>query len=129
MGLNIYKSGQGYNTRLWSGIAAFATLTIGCFVLYQQLGVLGNIWIQAMVPVGLCVAGGLSIYWVLNLAKVADFLIASEGEIKKVSWSSRAELVASTMVVLVVVILLSLLIMATDFLFGYLFTQVFDLYQ
>ncbi len=128
MGLNIYKSGQGYNTRLWSGIAAFTTLAIGCFVLYQQLSIMENIWVQALVPVALCVTGGLLIYWVLNLAKVADFLIAAEGEVKKVSWSSRAELVASTMVVLVVVILLSLLIMVTDFLFGYLFTQILKLY-
>jgi preprotein translocase SecE subunit len=47
---------------------------------------------------------------------------------KKVSWSSRSELVASTTAVLVVVVVLSMMIMITDYIFGLLFTQVFKLY-
>ncbi len=128
MNLKIYKSGQGYNTRIWSGVGAFTLLATGCLVLYRELAVTMNIWIQALVPVALCAAGGLLLYWMMNLPKVADFLIASEGEIKKVSWSSRAELVASTTVVLVVVVILALLIMFTDYFFAWLFTQVFKLY-
>lgn len=128
MNLKIYKSGQGYNTRMWSGVAAFTILAAGCFVLYRQLAVTMNIWIQAVVPVVLCAVGGGILYWMMNLPKVADFMIASEGEIKKVSWSSRSELVASTTIVLVVVTVLSLLIMFTDYIFGLLFTQLFKLY-
>lgn len=128
MNLKIYKSGQGYNTRMWSGVGALTILVAGCFVLYRELAVVENIWIQAMVPVALCSAGGLLLYWMMNLPKIADFLIASEGEVKKVSWSSRSELVASTTIVLVVVILLATLIMITDYIFGLLFTQVFKLY-
>ena len=128
MNLKIYKSGQGYNTRMWSGVGALTILVAGCFVLYRELTVVENIWIQALVPVALCAAGGLLLYWMMNLPKVADFLIASEGEVKKVSWSSRSELVASTTVVLVVVIILATMIMITDYIFGLLFTQVFKLY-
>ncbi|NLH15642.1 MAG: preprotein translocase subunit SecE [Phycisphaerae bacterium] len=128
MNLKIYKSGQGYNTRMWSGVAAFTILAAGCFVLYRELAVAENIWIQALVPVALCAVGGGILYWMMNLPKVADFMIASEGEIKKVSWSSRSELVASTTIVLVVVVVLSLLIMFTDYIFGLLFTQLFKLY-
>jgi preprotein translocase subunit SecE len=128
MNLKIYKSGQGYNTRMWSGVGAFTILVAGCFVLYRELTVVENIWIQALVPVALCSVGGLLLYWMMNLPKVADFMIASEGEVKKVSWSSRSELVASTTVVLVVVIILATMIMITDYIFGLLFTQVFKLY-
>jgi preprotein translocase subunit SecE len=129
MNLKIYKSGQGYNTRMWSGVGAFTILAAGCWVLYGQLALVDNLWIQALVPVALCSVGGFGLYWLLNMPKVADFMIASEGEVKKVSWSSRAELMASTTVVLVVVIVLSVLIMFTDYIFATLFTQIFKLYQ
>jgi len=50
----------------------------------------------------------------LNMAKAADFLIATESEMKKVSWSSKAELIGSTMVVIVTVVLLAVFIYVAD---------------
>jgi len=50
----------------------------------------------------------------LNKPKAADFLIATESEMKKVSWSNKAELVGSTIVVVVTVFLLAVFIFVMD---------------
>ena len=70
--------------------------------------------IQLGVPVLMFVLGGYGIFRLVNGQRFADFLIATESEMKKVSWSSRAELVGSTLVVIVTVIILSAYIFGVD---------------
>jgi preprotein translocase SecE subunit len=53
----------------------------------------------------------------LNKPSMADFLIATESEMKKVSWSSRAELMGSTMVVIGTIFVMAALITLADNLF------------
>ena len=67
-------------------------------------------------------------YMYLSLISFADFLIAAEGEIKKVSWSSRKEIVSSTTVVIVVVSGLAIGIGAWDLLLHYFFGDIINLY-
>jgi preprotein translocase SecE subunit len=120
MVFDIYKRGQGKYTRLYSAFGAAIVAGLGCFALYKKLQAndLG-LWVETMVPVGLFAALGLLIFWLTNKPAVADFLIAAEGEMKKVSWSSRKEIAVSTFIVIVVVILMATLLGITDL--GFLF--------
>ncbi len=120
----IYKRGQGYHTRLWSGLVAFAIVTGGCYVLWRKLTVLDNLWVEMFVPVGLWALSGLVLFWLLNKPGAADFMISAEGEIKKVSWSSRREITVSTMIVIFVVVLMAAMLYVADFVFTYLFMHV-----
>ena len=52
---------------------------------------------------------------------MADFLIAAEGELKKVNWSSRREVAVSTLVVIIVVVLMAALLGTTDLVFQMVF--------
>ena len=61
-------------------------------------------------------------FWLVNQRSFADFLIAAEGEMKKVSWSSRQEIAVSTFIVIVVVIVMAILLGTTDLGFRTLFT-------
>ena len=45
-----------------------------------------------------------------------DFLIATEGEMKKVNWSSRKEIRGSTIVVIGLTIIIAVIISVMDFL-------------
>lgn len=114
MAFDIYKRGQGYNTRLYSALGAFVLVAFGTYALYNKLQGT-NIWIYTLVPAAVCAAFGFLIYWIANKPKVADFLIAAEGEVKKVSWSSRQEIMASTMVVIIVVLSLAGWLLVWDF--------------
>jgi preprotein translocase subunit SecE len=114
MAFDIYKRGQGYNTRLYSALGAFVIVAFGGFALYNKLQGTG-IWVETLVPAAVCGAFGFLIYWISNKPKVADFLIAAEGEVKKVSWSSRQEIMASTVVVIIVVLSLAGWLLMWDF--------------
>ena len=121
MSLKFYKKGQGYYTRLYSGLVCFLIVAIGCYRLYQMLWAPDNIWVSTLVPGGLCIGLTLLIFWMVNKPNIADFMIAAEGEIKKVSWSSRREIVASTTIVIVVVLFMGFMLVGVDFLFQGLF--------
>jgi len=127
MSLKIYKRGQGYYTRLYSALVIFAIVACGCYVLYGKLGDT-NIWIETLVPTGVCVAFGLLLFWVVNKPSVADFMISAEGEIKKVSWSSRKEIAVSTLIVICVVSMMAVMLLVADVAFRSLFMYVFKIY-
>ena len=76
---------------------------------------------QQLKPAGLLVVLALLIFWLVNKPMIADFMIAAEGEMKKVSWSSKQEIVVSTFVVIAVVILMAGLLGITDLSFQLFF--------
>jgi preprotein translocase subunit SecE len=125
-----YKWGQGKNTRLYSAVAVAVIAAIGCWILYLKLAATMNVteavglWISVTVPLGLFAASALLLYWLVNRPNVADFLIASEGELKKVSFSSKREIAVSTFVVIIVVVLMAAMLGLADFCFGLFFTNV-----
>jgi preprotein translocase subunit SecE len=121
----MYKPGQGKYSRLGTGFTVAIIVAIGCIQLYKMLGASDlNLWITTMVPAAIFVALSVVTYWLLNKPTVADFLIAAEGELKKVNWSSRKEIAVSTFVVIIVVLLMSALLGATDFVFQLVFQKL-----
>jgi preprotein translocase subunit SecE len=128
MAFKIYKRGQGYYTRLYSALVVFAIVAMGCYVLYSKLQVIDNIWVGSLVPVGVCLVFGLLLFWLVNKPSVADFMISAEGEIKKVSWSSRREIFFSTIIVICVVAIMAMMLWATDMVFQLLFRYVVKIY-
>ena len=121
----MYKPGQGKYTRLGSGFSVAAIVAIGCYLLFKMLaGSDVNLWISTMVPTAILVACGVFLYWLLNKPTVADFLIASEGELKKVNWSSRKEVAVSTFIVIIVVVVMAALLGMTDFVFQLIFQRL-----
>jgi len=131
MAFEIYKRGQGKYTRLCSAFAGAIVAGTGCWFLYEKLGVwltfLGReprLWVSTMAPAGLFVLVGLFLFWLVNKPSVADFMIAAEGEMKKVSWSSRQEILVSTVIVIIVVILMAILLGVTDIVFRTFFSWI-----
>ncbi len=127
---SIYKSGQGYWTRMGTvGAAALiAFLTAGFFfermrtwsVFQDATGHPKMGMIVGIIALGLA---GLA-FWafqILNRPKVVDFLVATESEMKKVNWTTRQELIGSTKVVILFMFLIALLLFLIDVFFGYFF--------
>jgi len=126
---SIYKRGQGKYTRLCSAFAAAIIAGLGCWRLYIKLEVVewglsrkAALWVATMVPAGLFIVFALLIFWLINKPSVADFMIAAEGEMKKVSWSSKQEIAVSTFIVIVFVIIMASLLGTTDLGFRTFFT-------
>lgn len=133
MFFDIYKRGQGKYTRLSSAFAAAIIVGLGCLQLYYELEATSwgisnrtSLWIATMVPAGLFVILALLIFFLVNKHQVADFLIAAESEMKKVSWSSKQEIAVSTFIVIVVVIIMAILLGTADLSFSTFFMWLFS---
>jgi preprotein translocase subunit SecE len=123
MALEFYRRGQGKNTRLSSAFALATIAAFGCFRLFEKLDATDlDFAVKALVPAflfgGICIL----IYWLSNRPSLADFFISAEGEMKKVNWSSRQEIITSTIIVIAVVIIMASLLGMTDLGFRALFT-------
>jgi preprotein translocase subunit SecE len=105
-----------------------AIVAIGCWRLHEKLQVSDNPWLDTLVPALVCAVFGAIIYWLSNIPTIADFLIAAEGEIKKVSWSSRKEIVTSTLIVISVVAIMATGLGVVDLGFRLFFSEVVNLY-
>ena len=125
-----YKWGQGKTTRLYTAMTEAILAAIGCWRVYQKLSASMDVttpiglWLTVTVPLGIFVLIVFLLYWLLNKPMAADFLIAAEGELKKVSFSTKHEIMVSTFVVIVVVILTALMLGVADFCFNLFFTNV-----
>ncbi len=131
MAFEIYKRGQGKYTRLCTAFGGALIVGLGCLQLYNKLEAVEwrlsrkvILWIATMVPAGLFVVLGLLVFWLINKSSVADFMIAAEGEMKKVSWSSRKEVAVSTFIVIGVVIIMAALLGVSDLLFRIFFMWI-----
>lgn len=127
MNFKIYKRGQGKNSRLSTALVVLAIVAVGCWNLYMQLQG-SSPWVQTMIPVGVCVLFAALIYWLMNKPALADFLIAAEGEIKKVSWSTRKEITNSTIIVILVVAIMATGLGLVDVGFQVFFDRIVNLY-
>lgn len=117
-----YKPGQGYYTRVWSGVGYAALVAWFAWFMYDKFALVDagkyTTIVQAGVAVAVILIFGLLGYWLLRLnKKVGDFLIATEGEMKKVNWTSRKDIIGSTKVVIFVLIAMSVLLFVVDIFF------------
>ena len=127
----IYKRGQGYYTRMGTVIGAVIIILAGMNYLWQQLGIFEDpnvpwtLWVRAGVPLLFGAGLGLVLFWFTGSSrKACDFLIATEGEMKKVSWSTRREVIGSTKVVILFTALMATILFVTDVLFLMFFGSI-----
>ena len=72
----------------------------------------------------LAVFAVIGYYLIGRKQNVVDFMVATEGEMKKVNWSTRREIVGSTWVVIALTIAIALLCMFCDGFFAFIFQQM-----
>jgi preprotein translocase SecE subunit len=82
-------------------------------LVYSSITLLPSL--QYTVPL-LLILGALWLSWrLVNVPTFADFLIATDGEMNKVSWSTQKKLVQDTIVVLVTMFLMAVFLFAVDY--------------
>ena len=130
MAVGIYKPGQGYWTRLMSAIAYGILVLMGAVWLWDLLatttiGNLETVYIQGGAAVIVAGVFGVLGFWLLARRRpVVDFMVATEGEMKKVNWSSRREILGSTWVVIAMTLIVALLCKAFDLVFSAFFALI-----
>ncbi len=95
-------------------------------VVYTELPLIGEVTVVSVfclvvVPAALAVA----LVRILNRPKVADFLIETEQELRKVHWPSFDETKTASIVVVVCVLVIAAFLAGADAVLGKFFTQIF----
>ena len=131
MAMTVYKSGQGYWTRMMTAIAIM-TFSLGAAVwfnanildVYIMPGSENILYWKACIVAGTALALGALLWFLLNKPRIADFMIATENEMKKVNWPSKQDIMALTWVVIAGTFLIAAILFIADFSFASLFKSM-----
>lgn len=124
----IYKSGQGYWTRMVSAAGLGLLIAQGAFWIWTKFGSGGSAtarYVAGGVAIAFVLALGSAGFWLLGRSpRTVDFLIATEGEMKKVNWSTRREVTGSTGVVIFTMLAIAVFCFVCDRAFAWSFLQI-----
>lgn len=120
--VGIYKRSQGRITRQVTCIAIWVAFAIAAYRMYDVGGL--AIPYRYVVPTVMLLVGAWFGYRIVNYPPFADFLIAVEAEMNKVSWPTSTELVRSSIVVIVLIVGLTAVLFAYDTIWSALLTYV-----
>jgi preprotein translocase SecE subunit len=124
----IYKKGQGYWTRMGTAIGAGLLGALMTWQIYRYIPA----FFSSADPtrpqrIALIVAGVFALLYailawrMMNKPSNVDFLIATDGEMKKVNWTSKRELLGSTKVVIMFMFTIAIILFVLDLLFNTVF--------
>lgn len=123
--VGLYKRSQGKVTRQVTFAAVAIVVALGAYRLMDWLAVMLDYPIAAYAIAGaLLFAGCWIAYRVVNYPQFADFLIAVEAEMAKVSWPTRTELIRSSIVVIIVIFALAVVLFGYDIFWNWFFTKL-----
>jgi preprotein translocase subunit SecE len=120
---DLYKPRQGWNARLYTGLALGLVGAAGAWQMYEVWKDEG-VYLQVGVPLVFAAVFAWLIVRILQFPPFADFLIATEAEMNKVSWTSKDDLVRSTTVVLSTVLFMAVFLFVVDRLWTFILRQI-----
>ncbi|MHC5538591.1 preprotein translocase subunit SecE [Singulisphaera rosea] len=112
---SLYKPMQGRYARIYTAAGLGIVVALGLWRLYEIL--MSNTPMTRFgIPTALGLVFGWLIFRLVQYPPFVEFLIATEAEMNKVSWTSREDLYRATSVVLVTVVLMSVYLFGVDWL-------------
>ncbi len=91
----------------------------------QAVPLIPELYLQASVAGVIILLGTGIVFWFVGSnRKTVEFLIATDGEMKKVNWSTKKEVIGSTQVVIVAAFLIATILFGIDVVFSYFFKLV-----
>ncbi len=124
--IGVYKRSQGRVARQVTFAALGVTTAFGAWRLFQSLIAFGSLpdGYRYLVAGSVLLVGLWLSYRLVNYARFADFLIAVEAEMNKVSWPTRGELWRSSLVVITVIFVMALVLYCFDVFWVYVFSRI-----
>jgi preprotein translocase subunit SecE len=110
---DLYKPIQGRHARLYTGLGLLVIVLAGAYQVSQASMEYSPLW-RFGLPLLFAGVLGWVILRLIHFPPFADFLIATEAEMNKVSWTSKDDLVRATTVVLATVLVMALFLFVVD---------------
>lgn len=109
----LYKPNQGWYARLYTAIGLGLIAASGIWQLHENLQDETPVW-RLGVPALVIAVFGWLIFRVIQFPPFAEFLVATEAEMNKVSWTSKDALYRATTVVLTSVVVMAVFLFLVD---------------
>lgn len=123
----MYKPGQGKWVRGLSAAGIALLVAFGVFWFMSELDKFVSenkeYW-QGGFAVGIVAFFAVFTWWLLNKPRVADFMIATETEMRKVNWPGKKEILGSTWVVIAGTLMIVAVLFVVDLGFATFFQKI-----
>ena len=120
----VYKPNQGRIVRQLTCLAIWVVIGLGCWALYSTLrgSLESGSYLIPGIPALALIAGAWFGFRVVNWPRFADFLIAVEAEMNKVTWPGKEELIRAAIVVIFTIFFLAVALFLFDIIWQRLFS-------
>jgi preprotein translocase subunit SecE len=119
----LYKPMQGWYARLYTALGLGLIAAAGVYRVRDAVEDYSTGW-SLGIPAALALVLGWIIFRVIQFPPFAEFLIATEAEMNKVSWTSKEDLYRSTMVVLTTVLIMAVFLFVVDWLWLFILRNI-----
>ncbi len=119
-----YKRNQGRLVRQGTFFGIVAVVAVGCITLANTILADQITPVRVGTPTALAVLGAWFAWRIVNYPRFADFLIAVEGEMDKMSWPDWAYLWRALGVVLTMLVLFTAYMFLCDIFWNWLFETI-----
>jgi len=109
----LYKPMQGWYARLYTVLGLGVIVAAGVWHVYEMALDLGPGW-RLGLPAACALVAGWLLFRLIHFPPFAEFLIATEAEMNKVSWTTKEDLYRLTTVVLTTVLLMAIFLFLVD---------------
>lgn len=110
---DLYKPIQGRYARLYTALGLGVIVLAGAYQVYQASLEYTPLW-RFGLPAAFAAVLGWVTFRLIHFPPFADFLIATEAEMNKVSWTTKDDLIRATTVVLATVLVMALFLFVVD---------------
>jgi len=110
---DLYKPMQGWYARVYTLLGLGLIMAAGAWWVYEAALEYTPVW-RIGLPVAFFAVLGWVIFRIVHFPPFAEFLIATEAEMNKVSWTNKDDLIRATTVVLSTVVLMAVFLFVVD---------------
>jgi preprotein translocase subunit SecE len=117
--IDLFKPMQGWYARVYTALGLGLIVAAGAWTFEQTTRDYSTIW-RFGSPAIFALVLGWVVFRIIHFPPFAEFLIATEAEMNKVSWTSKDDLFRATTVVLSTVVLMAVFLFLVDTLWTFI---------
>ena len=117
--VDLYKPMQGWYARVYTAVGLGVVVAAGAWKMSESTLEYAPL-LRFGLPAAFAAVLGWVVFRIVHFPPFAEFLIATEAEMNKVSWTSKDDLIRATTVVLTTVVLMAVFLFLVDTLWTFI---------
>jgi preprotein translocase subunit SecE len=117
--VDLFKPMQGWYARVYTAVALGVVVATGAWRISESTLEYAPL-LRFGLPAAFAAVLGWVVFRIVHFPPFAEFLIATEAEMNKVSWTSKDDLIRATTVVLTTVVLMAVFLFLVDTLWTFI---------